>query len=136
LYQKDELGVRFTEIYDEVAKLPLNQSVAIDINDISTTTPRAWNGRNSIRYTIEIYADIIYYHEEMDDKTRKRDTMRIVWRIAQMFMQHVTVNGFCPQLGAEVLSADYNPQIIGQKIMSAGIVRVKLNKLHQVVSAD
>ena len=135
LYQKDELGIRLTEIYDEAPKLPKNVSAAIDIDEFNTEQ-RAWSNRTIVRYSVFITANIMYYHEEMNERTRKRDVMRVIWRIAQMFMQHVTINGFCPQLGCEVLSADYAPQTIGQKIMAAGMVRIRLHKLHDVVNVD
>jgi hypothetical protein len=135
LYQHDEIGVRFSEIYNEEIKTPKRNSVAIDIDGF-TATQRAWNNRTSIRYTIGINVNIWYYHEDLNEKTRKRDVMQVVWRIANMFVKHVTVNGFCPGLGCEIISTEYTPKITDQKIIAAGLVRVKLNKLFQVVNAD
>lgn len=135
LYQYDEIGVRFTEIYDEEHKAPKRNSIAIDIDSFSTTQ-RAWHNRTSIRYTIGINVNIWYYHEDLNERTRKRDVMQVVWRIANMFIKHVTVNGFCSELGCEIISSEYLPQITDQKIIAAGVVRIKLNKLFQVVNAD
>lgn len=133
-YQQSELGTRFREIYEEDTVTPDSNSIAIDIQRFDTLLRSSAN-RTQVRYTINIDVDMIYYHEEIDERHRKRDTERMIWKISQMFMKHQTVNGFAP-LGAEVVSGEYIHKIRGQKVFAAGIVKVRIPYMHTVTNAD
>lgn len=137
LYQKDELGVRLREIYQEDIDLPSSRSVAIDIDSHDASREgRAQGNLTQHRYTITLAVNLWYYHEEMEENTRKKDVMNMVWKITKMFMSHTTVNGFCPKLGCEIAGGEYLPRRRGSKIMAAGLVRLRLTKLYTVTNLD
>ena len=137
LYQKDECGLRLSKIYSEDIRVPVSNSVAIDIEGVEASREgRAISGFNQHRYTLYITVAVWYYHEEMNPDVRKKEIQNILWKIAKMFMNHTTCNGFCNKLGTEVLGTEYLPRRFDNKIMAGGVVRLRLTKLYTVTSVD
>jgi hypothetical protein len=137
LYQNEELGIRLSKIYNEDIRVPVAKSVAIDIEGVEASREnRAISGFIQHRYTLYITVAVWYYHEEMDVDVRKKDVQNILWKIAKMFMNHTTCNGFVPKLGTEVLGTEYLPRRFDNKIMAGGVVRLRLTKLYTVSPVD
>ena len=137
LYQYDECGLRLSKIYTEDIRVPVSNTVSIDIEGVEASRDgRAISGFNQHRYTLYITVAVWYYHEEANPDTRKKEIQNTLWEIAKMFMNHTTCNGFVPKLGAEVLGTEYLPRRFDNKIMAGGVVRLRLTKLYTVSSVD
>jgi hypothetical protein len=137
LYQYSECGLRLSKIYNEDIRTPVNNSVAIDIEGVEASREgRAISGFNQQRYTLYITVAVWYYQEEANPDTRKKEIQNVLWKMAKMFMNHTTCNGFVPKLGTEVLGTEYLPRRFDNKIMAGGVVRLRLTKLYTVSSVD
>jgi hypothetical protein len=137
LYQWDELGLRLSKIYNEDIRVPVSNSIAIDVEGVEASREgRAQGGLVQNRYNLYITVAVWYYHEEMNPDVRKKDVQNILWKIAEMFMKHTTCNGFVPKLGTEVLGTEYLPRRFDNKIMAGGVVRIRLTKLYTVSPVD
>jgi len=137
LYQWDECGLRLSKIYAEDIRVPISNSVAIDIEGVEASREgRAISGFNQHRYNLYITVAVWYYQDEMNPNIRKKEIQNILWKITKMFMNHTTCNGFVPKLGTEILSTEYLPRRFDNKIMAGGVVRMRLTKLYTVSPVD
>jgi len=134
-YGKDEAGVRFSRIYTEDEPNPRSHSLAI-VLDNHEHQLRSWIGRQKRNFTIVMNFNIIYYHEQPENDARKKEVQKIIWGICQILLKHNTLNGFCDRLGSTVTGSEYVRRQINNNIMSAGLVRVTLRKLHTVTDID
>lgn len=135
LHAYDEARIRPSKYYDEDVDNPEPNSVAIDVVGYDPQL-RSWVAKAKRNFLVYMTVHVWYYHEQVSDNTRSKEAKRIVGRLAQMFMKHSSINGFCDTVGSDVIGSEYIQRKLKNKIMSGGLVRLTLSKYHTVTNLD
>lgn len=133
LLQPHSSELNISEIYDFDVYNPITPSIAVVFTDsdeeLRTTEGQVVVNLGQARYTIYIYLEIWYYHEQFSESTNFREIARKMWQIAQIIRENPTINKYSDKLGSIVTGSKVvNRLRNGSSILAGGLVTVTIMK--------
>ncbi|HUW49225.1 MAG TPA: hypothetical protein VMW36_10825 [Patescibacteria group bacterium] len=96
----------------------------------STDERRSSQNLTQIRYTINVGLEVWYYHADVTEETKRNEITYVLWEINQLLKTNITLNGFCPKLGVEILGARYEPRRRGSRVLAGGALTLVAKALY------
>jgi len=124
-----ESGRRIKGYYEEDIANPTTPCFVVLVND-SDDLMRSSQNLTQIRYTIEIGLEIWYYEADLTEQTKRGEITYVLWEINELLKKNMTLNGFVPKMGIEVLGARWLPRIRGSRWLAGGVLNIVVKKLY------
>jgi len=124
-----ESGRRINGFYEEDISNPRTPCFIVLVTD-SDDERRSSQNLTQIRYTINIGLEIWYFEEDLTEQTKRSEITYVLWEINELLKRNITLNGFVPKLGIEVVGVSWIPRLRGSKWLAGGVINVIVKKLH------
>jgi len=124
-----ESGRRINDYYEEDIANP-NPPCFVVVATDSEDIRRSSQNLTQIRYTIEIGLEVWYYESDLTEQTKRGEITYTLWEINELLKKNITLNGFVPKMGIEVLGARWVPRMRGSRWLAGGVLNVVVKKLH------
>jgi len=126
---KSYIGYKILEKTDD-ALIPLYPAITIDFDSMTED----WKEMPR-RKTLSMVFSITYYYTSMSDKGVRQGLRTGLSKITNVFRENFDLNGFCSQLGAEVLSVTPYVLAKGEDVIAGGVIVLQCNKVVSVTFA-
>lgn len=127
-------GRHIRQYYEEDVSNPVTPSVAVLVS-ASEDQLRESQALRQMRYTINIGMEVWYYHADLTEEVKRNEITYILWEINDMLKQNITLNGFVPKLGVEVMGARWVPRKFSTKVVAGGVITLVAKKLLTITNA-
>jgi hypothetical protein len=128
-------GRHIRHYYEEDMSNPGTPSVAVLVVS-SEDTLRESQALSQMRYTINIGLEVWYYHADLTEEVKRNEITYILWEINDLLKQNITLNGFVPKLGVEVLGARWVPRKFSTRVVAGGVITLIAKKLLTITNAS
>ena len=91
---------------------------------------RAASAMTRIRYTIHMNIEVRFYHSDLTEETKRNEITYVLWEISDLLKRNITLNGFVPKLGIEILSTRWGVQQKGTRLLAGGAINILAKKLY------
>jgi hypothetical protein len=115
--------------YTEDVLNPICPCFVVLING-SKDEMRASQNLTRIRYTIHLNIEVRYYEEDLTEETKRNEITYVLWEISDLLKRNITLNGFVPKLGMEILSTRWGVQQKGTRLLAGGAINILAKKLY------
>ncbi len=123
---KDFIGYKILETNDD-AFLPVYPAITIEY----ASSKEEWRSMPK-RKTIIGRFDITYYFGSLSDKGVRRGVRVGLSKIANCLREQWTVNGYCPELGSDILSITPYVLASGNDVVAGGVISLQCSKVISV----
>ena len=123
---KDFIGYKILETNDD-AFLPLYPAITIEYS----SSTEEWKSMPK-RKTIIANFDITYYYGSLSDKGVRRGVRTGLSKLANCLRERWDMNGYCPDLGTEILSVIPYVLASGDDVVAGGVVSLQCRKIISV----
>lgn len=91
---------------------------------------RTASAMTRIRYTIHMNIEVRFYHSDLTEETKRNEITYVLWEISDLLKRNITLNGFVPKLGMEILSTRWGVQQKGTRLLAGGAINILAKKLY------
>jgi hypothetical protein len=131
----DRTGRHIRKFYEEDVVNPITPSMSVLVVS-SEDELRESQALRQMRYTVNIGLEVWYYHADLTEETKRNEVTYILWEINSLLKDNITLNGFVPKLGVEVLGARWVPRKFANSVVAGGVISLLVKKLHTVPNAS